>query len=196
MTATTSGDDDLVAAARAGDRRAIEALLREHQPRIHAVCRRLTGNDADALDATQDALIAIVRGLPRFDGRAAFSTWCYRIATNACLDELRRRRRRPVVGLPEHDGTTVEPADPSASAAYDRVDEQARLDVALGSLAPEFRAAVVLRDLCRLDYAEIAAVLEIPPGTVRSRIARGRAQLAELLGGNQTDPHERPTSTP
>ncbi|MEZ5137638.1 MAG: sigma-70 family RNA polymerase sigma factor [Acidimicrobiales bacterium] len=195
MTASAT-DEDLVALARAGDRRATEELLRRHQPRVHAVCRRLTGNDADALDATQDALIAIVRGLPRFDGRSAFSTWCYRIATNASLDELRRRRRRPVVGLPEHDGRTIEPEDRAAGGEIDRVSAADELDAALATLSPEFRAAVVLRDRCQLDYAEIAEVLDVPPGTVRSRIARGRAQLAEHLRGNQTDPDARPTPAP
>jgi len=200
MTAgtVTSLDDErrLVSAARGGDRKALEQLLREHQPRIHALCRRITGNDADALDATQEALIAIVRGLARFDGRARFSTWSYRIATNACLDELRRRKRRPLVGLPEYDGTPIELADDRTPDPSHQVTERDDVDRALAELAPDFRAAVVLRDLCQLDYAEIADVLEIPPGTVRSRIARGRAQLADLLGGNQTDPDERPTSTP
>jgi RNA polymerase sigma-70 factor (ECF subfamily) len=195
MTAPAT-DDELIAAARAGDRAATERLLRLHQPQIHAVCRRITGNDADALDATQEALIAVVRGLPRFDGRAKFSTWCYRIATNACLDELRRRRRRPVVGLPDHDGTPIEPVDARAGERIDAIAERDELDAALGELPIEFRAAVVLRDLCQLDYAEIATVLDIPAGTVRSRIARGRAQLAELLGGNQTGAAERPTRAP
>ena len=198
VSEVTALDDErrLVASAQAGDRRAIERLLRIHQPQVHAVCRRITGNDADALDATQDALIAIVRGLPRFDGRAKFSTWAYRIATNACLDELRRRKRRPLVGLPEHDGTAVEVVDPDAPDPGDAVGEREEIDAALARLAPDFRAAVVLRDLCQLDYAEIAEVLEIPAGTVRSRIARGRAQLADLLRGNQPAPDERPTSTP
>jgi RNA polymerase sigma-70 factor (ECF subfamily) len=195
MTAPAT-DDELIAAARAGDRAATERLLRLHQPQIHAVCRRITGNDADALDATQEALIAVVRGLPRFDGRAKFSTWCYRIATNACLDELRRRRRRPVVGLPDHDGMPIEPVDARAGERIDAIAERDELDAALGELPIEFRAAVVLRDLCQLDYAEIATVLDIPAGTVRSRIARGRAQLAELLGGNQTGAAERPTRAP
>ena len=87
---------DLVAAARRGDRRALDTLLRRHFDRVHALARRIMTNDADADDATQDALIAAVRGLSRFDGRSAFSTWLYRITTNACLDELRRRGRRPV----------------------------------------------------------------------------------------------------
>ena len=198
MSTVASIDDEgrLIEAARQGDRRALDRLLRAHQPQIHAVCRRITGNDADALDATQEALLAIVRGLPRFDGRARFSTWAYRIATNACLDELRRRKRRPLVGLPEHDGVELEVIDPQAPDPGAVVADREEIDVALGTLAPEFRVAVVLRDLCRLDYAEIAEVLEIPPGTVRSRIARGRAQLATALGGNRSGSDERPTPTP
>jgi RNA polymerase sigma-70 factor (ECF subfamily) len=194
----SSLDDErrLVDEARTGDRRAIERLLRIHQPQVHAVCRRITGNDADALDATQEALIAIVRGLPTFDGRARFSTWAYRIATNACLDELRRRKRRPLVGLPEQDGTAVDLADTSLPDPGETVGNREEIDAALSQLAPDFRVAVVLRDLCQLDYAEIADVLEIPAGTVRSRIARGRGQLADLLRGNQPAPDERPTSAP
>ncbi|CAN5760032.1 sigma-70 family RNA polymerase sigma factor [soil metagenome] len=187
---------ELVAAAQAGDRRALDRLLRDHQERIHAVCRRITGNDADALDATQDALIAVVRGLPRFDGRSRFSTWAYRVATNACLDELRRRRRRPVVGLPEHDGEVLDIPDCSGRAVDADVADRLLLDAALAQLPEDFRAAVVLRDLCQLDYAEIAEVLEIPAGTVRSRIARGRGQLADLLSGNQDPSTERPTPAP
>ncbi len=196
MTESVKADErQTVAAAQAGDRVALERLLRDHQPQIHAVCRRITGNDADALDATQEALIAIVRGLPRFDGRARFSTWAYRVATNTCLDELRRRRRRPVVVSPDREGSTGEPVD-QRPGPTDGVADRLDIDAALADLPLDFRAAVVLRDLCQLDYAEIAEVLEIPAGTVRSRIARGRALLADRLAGNQTDPAERPTITP
>jgi RNA polymerase sigma-70 factor (ECF subfamily) len=186
-------EPSLIAAAQAGDRRALDQLLREHQARIYAVCRRITGNDADALDATQDALLAVVRGLSRFDGRARFSTWVYRIATNSCLDELRRRRRRPVVGLPERDGVALDVPSEEGSAVAERVADRLAVDEALAALPDDFRAAVVLRDICQLDYAEIAEVLEIPAGTVRSRIARGRGQLVERLAGNQTDIAGRPT---
>jgi RNA polymerase sigma-70 factor (ECF subfamily) len=131
----------------------------------------------------------VVRGLHRFDGRASFGTWSYRIATNACLDELRRRRRRPVLGLPEH-----EVQRPGGGALDGAVADRLAIDGAMAQLPPEFRAAVVLRDLCQLDYAEIAEVLGIPAGTVRSRIARGRNALALALGagepGAETD---RPT---
>jgi RNA polymerase sigma-70 factor (ECF subfamily) len=148
------------------------------------------GNDADGADATQEALLAIVRGLPRYDGRAAFGTWAYRVATNACLDELRRRTRRPVPGL-EHLPEPASDHDPGDVAAAS-VD----VDAALATLGPDFRAAVVLRDLCALDYAEIAEVLDVPVGTVRSRIARGRAAVAAHLSGNPTPAPERPTSRP
>lgn len=171
-------DDALVAAAQAGDRRALDQLLRLHQPRLHALCRRMARNDADALDALQEALLAIVRGLHRFDGRAAFSTWSYRVATNACLDELRRRKRRPDPGLPEVEHA-VEGGRPDVD---DHVADRLDLDAALAALPDEFRAPVVLRDQLGLDYAEIAEVLDLPPGTVRSRIARGRAALARHLG--------------
>jgi RNA polymerase sigma-70 factor, ECF subfamily len=172
-------DEDLVAAAQNGDRRALDELLRRHLDRIHAVCRRIAGNDADGHDATQEALLAIVRGLDRFDGRAKFTTWAYRVATNACLDELRRRRRRPEPGLPEHfDETAADDAAPIDRKVADRL----LVDEALATLPTDFRAAVVLRDLAGLDYADIAETLGIPPGTVRSRIARGRAALADRLG--------------
>jgi RNA polymerase sigma-70 factor (ECF subfamily) len=181
-----------VQAARGGDRAALDALLRRHYDRLYALCRRMTGEDADAADACQEALMAIVRGLPGFDGRAAFGTWAYRVTTNACLDELRRRRRRPEPGLPEGSAEVAAPLDHVESSTT-RVD----LDRALQSLPADYRAAVVLRDVCGLSYDEIAEALHIPAGTVRSRIARGRGTLAPLLApGRNPDPSsERPTGT-
>jgi RNA polymerase sigma-70 factor (ECF subfamily) len=186
-------DAALAAAAASGDRSALDALLERHADRVHAVCRRVIPNPEDALDATQEALIAIARGIKRFDGRSAFTTWLYRVATNAALDELRRRKRRPLPtdSLPE----------PVASGGSidDRVGARLDVDAALQTLPEEFRVAVVLRDLCDLDYAEIAEVLDVPPGTVRSRIARGRAALATALGdapaGNPAGASDRPTDT-
>jgi RNA polymerase sigma-70 factor (ECF subfamily) len=178
-----------VAAARAGEPQAIEDLLRLHYGRIHAVCRRLAGNDADGADATQEALIAIVRGLHRFDGSSKFSTWAYRVAVNRTLDEIRRRSRRTAVDI---DSVTLTVAAPESGVA-ERVD----IDQALLQLPVEFRAAVVLRDLCGLDYAEIATVLALPPGTVRSRIARGRAALVPLLApGNPAGAADRQSRRP
>src|SRR5688572_23349107 len=135
----------------------MDALLRRHADRLNAVCRRVMGNDADAADALQEALIAVVRGLDRFDGRAAFSTWAYRVATNACLDELRRRKRRPEPSEDEVLDTHASGVD-----ALDVIADRRDIDAALARLAPDFRAAVVLRDLVGLDYAEIGEILGAP----------------------------------
>jgi len=199
----TPGDDELVAAAQRGDRDALDRLLRRHYDRMYAVCRRITGNDADAADAAQEALISVVRSLSRFDGRSAFGTWAYRIATNASLDELRRRRRRPAVAGPDRTGERHEHevVDPEAGARIDAVADRLELDAALAALPEDFRVPIVLRDVATLDYGEIAETLGIPIGTVKSRIARGRHALAAALaggaaGGNRTAPDGRPTTAP
>lgn len=179
-------DHELAAAAADGDRAALETLLGRHVDRVVAICRRVLADPDDALDASQEALIAIARGITRFDGRSRFTTWLYRVATNAALDEARRRGRRPRASgeLPEQPS-----GDPAVdTAVVDRLD----VDAALLSIPPEFRAAVALRDLSGLDYAEIASILGVPPGTVRSRIARGRAALADRLG-NRAGVAERHT---
>ncbi|HEX2274224.1 MAG TPA: RNA polymerase sigma factor [Acidimicrobiales bacterium] len=188
-------DDQLVAAAREGDRAAADALLRRHYPRLRALCGRLTGDPSDADDACQEALVALVRGLPRFDGRSSFATWAYRVTTNTCLDELRRRRRRPLLGPgdDESKASTDGGPGPSGPDVADRVAARLDVDAALARLPPDFRAAVVLRDLCQLSYDEIARVLDVPAGTVRSRIARGRATLLPLVTGNPATGAERRT---
>lgn len=193
--------------------------MRRHYDRIHAVTRRIAGTSRDADDATQEALIKIVRNLPRFDGRSSFGTWAYRIATNAALDELRQRKRRPALTMVRDDDSgahdrnvSIEPVDDLAGRRVDAIADRLAIDDALASLPEEFRAAVVLRDVGDLDYAEIADVLEIPVGTVKSRIARGRKMLATELRldeqpdlvaevtsetsrsvGNRTGDFERPT---
>lgn len=173
-------DAALVAAAQGGDRNALDQLLRRHYDRVHAVCRRIAGTNRDADDACQEALIKIVRYLPRFDGRSAFGTWAYRIATNAALDELRKRNRRPALhAVGEDDRPAM--ADPDAEAPIEAFADRVLLDEALGELAEDLRVAVVLRDVADLDYAEIAATLDIPVGTVKSRISRGRSALAAQL---------------
>ena len=190
----------LVRAAQQGDRAAMDQLLRRHYDRVHSVCRRITGNEADAADAAQEAMIAMVRGLRRFDGRSSFGTWAYRIATNASLDELRRRRRRPLTMVRDDDaGHEHEHADPDAQLPIEHLADRMAIDQALADLAEDFRLPVVLRDVGDLDYAEIATILGVPIGTVKSRIARGRGVLAQTLlrtTGNQDDPSRRPTEAP
>ncbi len=153
---------------------------------IRAVCHRIVINSADADDATQMALISIVRALPTFDRRSKFSTWAYRIATNAALDEIRRTKRRAV---PTDNEAVYDSTVTDITAAVD-----AQLDVsgALAQLPEDFRTVIVLRHVADMEYEDIAVSLDIPVGTVRSRLARGRAQLADILG-NQSDMRERQT---
>lgn len=197
-------DATLVAAAQHGDRNAVDQLLRRHYDRIHAVCRRIAGSTRDADDACQEALVKIVRSLPRFDGRSSFGTWAYRIATNASLDELRRRQRGPMLhAVDQHDRPEI--VDPTANDRVDQFGDRLLLDRVLAELPDDLRIAVILRDVADLDYAEIAGTLDIPIGTVKSRISRGRAALAARLrldqdmadvtpiDGNQPDDSERPT---
>ena len=192
MNISSAPDDLLIQRAKHGDSVATDALLRLHYDSVRAVCHRIVVNKADAEDATQHALISIVRALPGFDGRAKFSTWVYRIATNAALDEVRRIRRRPTPT--DIDATFVLPVADATGAV------EAQMDVAqaLALLPEEYRATLVLRHVADLDYEEIAEIQGVPVGTVRSRLARGRAQLAEILGNQDTstgrhNPDERNT---
>ncbi len=195
-----SSDAELVAHANGGDRHALEALLRRHHDRVLVLCRRLCRDRGDAEDAAQNALIAIVRGLPRFDGTSAFTTWSYRVATNAALDELRRRNRRPLVAVDDAviDGPATTDDHHEAPEMATVLGEQRRtIQHALDQLSDDFRIPVVLRDLADLDYAEIAELLELAPGTVRSRIARGRAKLAAALdAADGPDGHGTPSGNP
>lgn len=177
-----TSDALLVKRAQRGDRSAVDALLRENYDVVRAVCHRIIINKSDAEDATQIALMSIVRALPSFDGRARFSTWIYRIATNAALDELRRIRRRDV----PNDDTTFE--NVSVGDTTNAIDAQMDVSAALAEIPEEFRVALVLRHIADLDYEEIAIILDVPVGTVRSRLSRGRAQLAALLGNQSESP--------
>jgi len=191
---THASDDELVAAAQGGDRGALDTLLRRHYGRMHAVCRRIAGSTRDADDATQEAMIRVVRALDQFDGRSTFGTWAYRIATNAALDELRRRSRRPALHVAHDvdDDVVHEPVDGLAHRIVEAVGDRMAISEALADLPEDFRIAVVMRDVGDLDYAEIAAELGVPIGTVKSRIARGRRMLLDRLG-NHDHPDERPT---
>lgn len=192
-------EQDLLAAARSGDRTALDSLLRAHLPRIHAVCARMCADRGDADDAAQNALLSIARGLDRFDGRSSLSTWVYRVTTNACLDELRRRRRRPEPVDPAvlpagHEPPSVQQSPETYVIAAETRRELMRT---LAELPEDFRVAVVLRDVADLDYAAIAEITGVAIGTVRSRIARGRGRLADALeaGTEPTSGTSNPAET-
>lgn len=147
---------------------------------IYNFAYRLTGDPDDAADLTQEVLLRVRRGLPGYRP-GSFPAWLWRITRNAFIDELRKRGRRPTVSLPEE----VDRIDVGASPSPDEVLNRIRLgeDVqeALLKLPYEFREAVILCDVVGLSYQEIADVLEVPLGTVRSRIHRGRTMLRDLL---------------
>jgi RNA polymerase sigma-70 factor (ECF subfamily) len=163
----------LLAAAADGDARAFETLMAGHRELLWAVCQRTCADSHAAEDALQLTLIAAWRGLPHFDGRSRLSTWLYRIAVNASLGVLRSGRRLPV---PVDEVTTVVRDDPATAVA-----DATAVQWALARIPIDFRAAVVLRDLCGCSYQEIAEILNVKIVTVKTRIARGRQALAALL---------------
>lgn len=162
----------------AGDPRAFDALMERHENRVFAVSLRILRNREDALDATQETFITVLRKAGGFQGRSAFSTWLYRIAVNTCYDLLRRKGRRPTAPLSRmHD-----PADPSSADRLSAVEALPAIEDALAGLPEAFRAAVILSDLEGLPLQQVSAILEIPLGTVKSRVFRGRRLLAAQLG--------------
>ncbi|MGF7238951.1 MAG: RNA polymerase sigma factor SigM [Frankia sp.] len=178
-------DAELLRRHLAGDRDAFGELARRHSDRAWAVAIGILHDREDAADAVQEAMVAALRGAPGFRGDAAVATWLHRIVVNACLDRLRRRRARPTVPLPDAaERTLAAPGDDMAT----REDRMA-LEAALARLPDTQRAALILVDVAGQPVAEVALMLGIPVGTVKSRCARARAQLAVMLGdlrpGNQ-----------
>ncbi|MBX6385452.1 MAG: sigma-70 family RNA polymerase sigma factor [Microbispora sp.] len=168
-------DEELAQRCMRGDRLAFNELARRHQQRMYSICRRITCDEQDAKDALQEALIAAWRHVRNFEGRAHIGTWLYRVATNAAIDEVRRKARRPA---PSGD---MAPRRTDSSAVEDTVSDRMAVDWAMAKLPPQFRAAIVLREYCGLSYRTIAEVRDIPIDTVKSQISRGRQALVELL---------------
>jgi RNA polymerase sigma-70 factor (ECF subfamily) len=166
-------DEILVRRAQRGDRYAFERLVEGHQHRLYTLAARVLGSREDADDAVQEALVRAWLALPRFRGDARFSTWLYRIVVNAAHDVRAKRRAVPVEDPPDL-------ADPR-----DRFAEQelsGELQRALDALDESYRVAVVLYDVLGCSYAEIAEMTGVAEGTVKSRIFRGRSELAARLG--------------
>jgi RNA polymerase sigma-70 factor, ECF subfamily len=187
VTGAHRDDEELIRAHVAGDRDAFALLFQRHRDRLWAVALRTTADREEAADALQDALLSAHRAAPRFRGDSAVTTWLHRIVVNACLDRLRRRQAHPTVPLADggaHPDTSRGP-EPAAPV----VDHDTALVVraALAKLPPEQRAAIVLVDLHGYPVAEVAEILGVAEGTVKSRCARGRLRLATLLGHLRTD---------
>lgn len=176
MSAPALDDAALVAAHRQGDAGAFDELVRRHGDRLWAVAVGVLRNTDDAREAVQEALFTAFRRLDGYRGDAALSTWLHRILVNVCIDRLRRDTRRPAEPWPEHDVADRRP-DPSHTATT-RIDVVA----ALAALPEEQRIVIQLVDVEGHPVADAARLLDIPTGTVKSRCARGRLRLAELLG--------------
>jgi RNA polymerase sigma-70 factor, ECF subfamily len=179
-------DRELVSRAQRGDEGAFDELVRRHQSRLVNVACRLLGDLALAHDAAQDAFIAAWRALPRFRGDANFSTWVYRILYNTCLDYSRRRGRSLEVTFaePDPDGPPIpEQADPDPTpdVRLEQRELHEMIESALGRIDPKHRAVLVFFDIEGLSYEEIAAVLRLPIGTVKSRLNRARHALRREL---------------
>ena len=173
-------DELLVRRAQKGERYAFEKLVEAHEQRMYTLAARVLGSREDAADAVQEALVRAWLALPKFRGEARFSTWLYRIVVNSAHDVRAKRRDR----------TAEEPPDPVDPR--DRFAEQelsSELQRALDALDETYRVAVVLYDVLGCSYAEIAEMTGVPEGTVKSRIFRGRGELAERLGtpGERTE---------
>ena len=181
-------DDTRIEKAKAGDIRAFEELMEEHQKAIYNVAYRIVGNYDDASDVAQDAMIKIFKNLSYFEERSKFTTWMYRIVTNTALDFLKKNRRNKVISIDET--ISGEENDYGKQLASDEVTPQELVEQderrqavlkALYKLTPEHRAVLVLRDINGLSYDEIANVLMCSEGPVKSRINRARKSLRETL---------------
>lgn len=166
-----------VARARTGDMAAFAALVRRHQERVFRFILRMLDTREEAMELTQDVFVKAWQALPDWRPQASFSTWLLQIARNAALDQL--RRRRIVQFSPLEDGMDVADGAPGPEASYASRQRQVKLERALQQVAAEHREILLLREVEALSYGELAAVLGIAEGTVKSRLARARAALLE-----------------
>jgi RNA polymerase sigma-70 factor (ECF subfamily) len=179
-------DSTLVERCLSGDDAAWEQLVRQHTRRVYGLCYRFTGRDSEAQDLTQDVFLRVFRALAGFrSAEGSFTTWLTRLTRNLLIDHYRRTRNERVTDSLEEQlpsveqGFTTSVARPDSALAGREASEL--LQGALAKLSPDLRETIILRDLQELEYREIAQVLAIPEGTVKSRLNRGRAELARLL---------------
>jgi len=174
-------DEDLLAAHVAGDPDAFTTLVARHRDRLWAVALRTMRNPEDAADALQDAYISAFRRASTFRGDAQVTTWLHRVVVNACLDRLRRMKSRATDPLPDDPDRAGELAAVIGLDPLEAREQQSVVAAALAQLNPDQRAALVLVDMEGYSVDEAAVILGCPPGTVKSRCARGRARLVPLL---------------
>jgi RNA polymerase sigma-70 factor (ECF subfamily) len=187
MTDRADRDIELIDQYLAGDIDAFNELVAAHEDRVFGICIRMLRNREAALDATQDTFLTVFRKADRYRAKAAFSTWLYRVTVNTCYDHLRREKRKRADPLPE----SYDPPDPQAEDPFTAVEVRPDIESALQDLSPEFRSAVVLVDLQGMSLEQASNTLDVPTGTIKSRLFRARKQLAQSLG-NLRPPSEHP----
>ncbi len=177
---------ELILRCQQGDEAAFETLIRLHEKKVYTLCRRMCRSEDDALEAAQDTFLAVWRGIGSFRADAAFSTWLYRLATNACLDLLRREKRRGDLASLDDEEALTEPADPAPlpEEALERAETQRMVREALLTLPDDYREILLLRETEQLSYAEITEVTGLELGTVKSRINRARQALKNYLSAS------------
>ena len=181
-------EKNLLERAKSGDVAAFEQLIESYQRKIFNIALRMLGNYDDAGDLTQEVLIRIYKSIKSFKEQSSFSTWIYRITTNVCLDEIRKRKNRKVISLDEEikldDGDMkrqIENGEPSPEEMAETGDLKKVVNDAIARLSEEHRMVIVLRDIRGFSYEEIAEMLKCPEGTVKSRINRARQALKNIL---------------
>jgi RNA polymerase sigma-70 factor (ECF subfamily) len=179
-------DEDLVRRAVDGDRAAFGIIVERHERRVYNLALRMTGREEDARDATQDAFLTALRKLSSFRGEAAFTTWLHRVTVNACYDLLRKRSRSPLL----HTRDDHEPEPPAWPDHAEATDLSVDVQRALLAVPEDYRVVMILHDVQDLPYEEVAAIVGIPVGTVKSRLHRGRVALSRALRGGSD--RERP----
>lgn len=184
----------------AGDTNAFEAIVSAHQKNVYNLALRIVGNADDAFDMSQEAFLRAYRSLENFRGDSRFSVWLYRLTSNICIDFLRKKKLRNESSLSweNDDGEIDDIAIPdlrfSPEKALDRKELAEAVRAGLDSLPPELRQILVLREINGLDYREIAQVLDIEEGTVKSRIFRARKKLCALLAESGNIPLTSPSN--
>ena len=184
---TREREQELIAAVLAGDADSFEPLVIEHQKKIYNLALRMTGDPDDAFDVTQDAFVRAYSSLKDFRGESAFGSWLYRLASNLCLDFLRSKKRHAVLSLSDEDGE-LEISDLrfSPESELERAELRDAVSRGLERLPAAARQIIVMRDVSGLSYAEIAEILGLELGTVKSRIARAREKLIGILSEDET----------
>lgn len=177
---------ELIARLQKRDEAAFEELIRQYEKKVYTLCFRMCGNSEDAEEAAQDAFLVLWRGIDRFRQESSLSTWIYRLATNACIDTLRRRKKQSGSVSLDDEELFVDAVDtsPQPQETVEHRETQKLLQEGLSALPEEYRKVLILREIEGLSYTEIAESASIELGTVKSRISRGRSLLRNFLSGN------------